>query len=169
MRVKSWVQRFINNTQRPQNQRELGELTAAELQTTEEKIINETQRNAFEDEIRALENNQPLPRRSSLLPLTPVMIKGTLRSNTRLRYSTDLPAEVKFPVILPKKNHVTKLIDKFYHESEGHRMGVNLTNRFHFAVRLYSDNAQMTSKRGENKEVRYEPQASSVTDVLTTF
>ena len=32
-----------------------------------------------------------------------------------------------------------------------------LTNRFHFDVRLYSDNAQMTSKRGENKEVRYEP------------
>ena len=44
-----------------------------------------------------------------------------------------------------------------------------LTNRFHFAVRLYSDNAQMTSKRGENKEIRYEPQASSVADVLTTF
>ena len=44
-----------------------------------------------------------------------------------------------------------------------------LTNRFLFAVRLYSDNAQMTSKRGENKEVRYKPQASSVTDVLTTF
>ena len=41
----------------------------------------------------------------------------------------------------------------------------NLTNRFHFAVRLYSDNAQMTSKHAENKEVR----ASSVTDVLTTF
>ena len=47
--------------------------------------------------------------------------------------------------------------------------GRYLTNRFHFAVRLYSDNAQMTSKRGENKEVRYEPQASSVTDVLTKF
>ena len=44
-----------------------------------------------------------------------------------------------------------------------------LTNRFHFAVRLYSDNAQMTSKHGKNKEVRYEPQASSVTDVLTMF
>ena len=127
VRVKSWVQRFINNSQRPQNQRELGELTAAELQTTEEKIIKEAQRNAFEAEIRALENNQPLPRRSSLLPLTPVMIEGTLRSNTRLRYSTDLPAEVKFPDILPKKNHVTKLIVKFYHESEGHRMGVSYT------------------------------------------
>ena len=44
-----------------------------------------------------------------------------------------------------------------------------LTNRFHFAVRLYSANAQMTSKRGESKEVRYEPQASIVTDLLTTF
>ena len=27
----------------------------------------------------------------------------------------------------------------------------------------------MTSKRGENKEGRYEPQVSRVTDVLTTF
>ena len=28
-----------------------------------------------------------------------------------------------------------------------------VTNRFHFAVCLYSDNAQMTSKHGKNKEV----------------
>ena len=32
---------------------------------------------------------------------------------------------------------------------------VHLTNRFHFSVRLYSDNAQMTSKRDENKELIY--------------
>jgi len=36
-------------------------------------------------------------------------------------------------------------------------------------VNVYSDNAQMTSKRGKNKEVRYEQQARSETDVLTTF
>ena len=61
-------------------------------------------------------------------------------------------------------------IAKFEFERENEmNSGSYLTNRFHFAVRLYSDNAQMTSKRGENKEVRYEPQASSVTDVLTTF
>jgi len=41
--------------------------------------------------------------------------------------------------------------------------------RFHLAVLVYSDNARMTSKRCKNKEVRHEPQASSVTDVLTTF
>ena len=56
-----------------------------------------------------------------------------------------------------------------YQSTDARQNGIYLTNRFHFAVRLYSDNAQMTSKRGENKEVRYEPQASSVTDVLTTF
>ena len=38
-----------------------------------------------------------------------------------------------------------------------------LTNTFHLAVRVYSDDAQMTSKHGKNKEVGYEPQASSVT------
>ena len=60
----------------------------------------------------------------------------------------------------------------WFHISTFPYMSYLLLNRFHFAVRLYSDdsdNAQMTSKRGENKEVRYEPQASSVTDVLTTF
>ena len=57
------------------------------------------------------------------------MIEGILRPNTRLRYSTDLSAKVKFPVILQKKNHVTKLIVKCYHKgaSEGHRMGVKYT------------------------------------------
>ena len=74
-----------------------------------------------------MENNQPLPRRSSPLSLTPIMIEETLRSNTRLRYSNDLPVEVKFPFILPRKNHVTKMIVKYYLESEGHRMGVNYT------------------------------------------
>ena len=57
----------------------------------------------------------------------------------------------------------------YFCNKEGVLIVFYLTNRFHFAVRLYSDNAQMTSKCGENKEVRYEPQASSVTDVLTTF
>ena len=40
--------------------------------------------------------------------------------------------------------------------------------RFHFAVRLYStDDTQMTSKRGENKEVRYEPAADEWRDLCS--
>ena len=37
------------------------------------------------------------------------------------------------------------------------------------ALCVHSDSAQMTLKCGKDKEIRYEPQASSVTDVLTAF
>ena len=33
---------------------------------------------------------------------------------------------------------------------------VNLTNRFHVAVRLFSNRSQMTSKCGKNKKVAHE-------------
>ena len=45
----------------------------------------------------------------------------------------------------------------------------DLTNRFHVAVRLFSNRAQMTSKCGKNKKVAHEAIAERVTDVLTTF
>ena len=46
---------------------------------------------------------------------------------------------------------------------------VDLTNRFHVAVRLFSNRSQMTSKCGKNKKVAHEAIAECVTDVLTTF
>ena len=46
---------------------------------------------------------------------------------------------------------------------------LSLTNRFHVAVRLFSNRSQMTSKCGKNNEVAHEPQAECVTDVFTTF
>ena len=47
--------------------------------------------------------------------------------------------------------------------------GFSLTNRFHVAVRLFSNRSQMTSKCGKNKKVAHEAIAECVTDVLTTF
>ena len=43
-----------------------------------------------------------------------------------------------------------------------------LTNRFHVAVRLFSNRWQMTSKCGKNKQVAHEAMAECVADVLTT-
>ena len=40
-----------------------------------------------------------------------------------------------------------------------------LTNRFHVAVRLFSNRSQMTSKCGKNKKVAHEAIAECVTDV----
>jgi len=45
----------------------------------------------------------------------------------------------------------------------------SLTNRFHVAVRLFSNRSQMTSKCGKNKKVAHEAIAECVTDVLTPF
>ena len=46
---------------------------------------------------------------------------------------------------------------------------VHLTNRFHVAVRLFSNRSQMTSKCGKNKKVAHEAIAECVTDVLKHF
>ena len=46
---------------------------------------------------------------------------------------------------------------------------MNLTNRFHVAVLLFSNRSQMTSKCGKNKKSDTRGVAASVTDVLTTF
>ena len=46
---------------------------------------------------------------------------------------------------------------------------IYLTNRFHVAVRLFTNRSQMTSKCDKNKKVAHEAIAECVTDVLTTF
>ena len=45
---------------------------------------------------------------------------------------------------------------------------VSLTNRIRFAVRLFSNKSQMTSKCGKNKKVAHDAIAECVTDILTT-
>ena len=44
-----------------------------------------------------------------------------------------------------------------------------LSNRFHVAVRLFSNRSHMTPKCGKNKKVAHEAVAECVNDVLTTF
>ena len=43
-----------------------------------------------------------------------------------------------------------------------------LTNRFHVAVRLFSNRSQTTSKCGKNKKVAHEAVAECVTDVTAS-
>ena len=123
VRVRSWVRRFIKNCRVLSDRRLKGELTASELQDTELEIIREQ----FNEEITAIATGKELLKRSPLLPLTPILQAGILRANTRLRQSDDLAEETKFPIIIPKKHPVTRLIVKYHHEIEGHEMGVNYT------------------------------------------
>ena len=108
VRVTGWINRFLQflaNVRKHQNGRVRGELTPRELRQAEAQIIKTTQQQCFPDEIQALKDNKPLTKKSTLLKITPKLYGGLVRSNTRLRYSDDLPEETKFPIIL-QKNHI---------------------------------------------------------------
>ena len=111
----------------PAEQREKGELKPLELQNAEEFIIREVQSKVYAAEVEPLRRNEESLRGSTLTPFNPVLVNGILRSHTRLRHADDLPYDVKCPIILPKRNHVTGLIVKYYHELEGHQMGLKYT------------------------------------------
>ena len=48
-----------------------------------------------------------------------------MRCDGRLKYAEFLPQDARFPIILPRKNCVTKLIVKHYHEKDNHPGGTN--------------------------------------------
>ena len=121
------MRRFADNCRKPAEQREKGELKPLELQNAEEFIIREVQSKVYSAEIEPLRRNKEILRGSTLAPFNPVLVNGILRSNTGLRHADDLPYDVKCPIILPKRNHVTGLIVKYYNELEGHQMGLDYT------------------------------------------
>ena len=82
MRVTSWINRFLANVGKYQNDRACGKLTPRELRQAEEQIIKAAQRECFPHEIQALKDNKPLPNKSTLLKITPKLCGGLLRSNT---------------------------------------------------------------------------------------
>ena len=125
---ENWkLRRFTDNCRKSAEQREKGELKPLELQNAEEFIIREVQSKVYAAEVEPLRRNEESLRGSTLTPFNPVLVNGILRSHTRLRHADDLPYDVKCQIILPKRNHVTGLIVKYYHELEGHQMGLKYT------------------------------------------
>ena len=62
---------------------------------------------------------------------------------------------IKYDIMVFSPIGVTQELKKIY-----------LTNRFHVAVRLFSNRSQMTSKYGKNKKVAHEAIAECITDLL---
>jgi len=120
-RTLARVLRFPGNCLSPPEQRELGALSKEELLASEQHLINTAQEQAFKDEIKALKKGKGISESSKLLPLNPIIDQyGILRCNGRLCYADCLPWESRFPIILPKDHHITKLIIKECHEQTLH-------------------------------------------------
>ena len=125
--------------QRKSNLKEpMDRLTAEEFKEAESLMIRTVQQQHFpkelnilheennrEDELSRMQKNEL--KKSSIYRLNPfVDPKGILRVGGRLRRS-DVKYEEKHPVILPKRNHLSKLAIMFHHERT-HHQGRLITN-----------------------------------------
>ena len=126
MRVRAWVGRFVNNCRIHINKKSYWELGCQEIADTEIEIIKKAQQEAFHEDHNALVKQKALPTNSKLLSLKPVLDEDALlRSDGRLHYADYLPFDARFPVILPRKNSVTRLIVKSFHEGSNQSAGDN--------------------------------------------
>ena len=127
-RTQAWIYRFLDNCRLPKARRTTSELTPEEIADAEVQLIKAAQRESFKEEYSALSSLKELPRNSKLLALKPTLDEdGLLRSDSRLVNADYLPYDTRFPIILPRKNWITKLIVKAFHEKGNHRLGTNQT------------------------------------------
>ena len=111
-----------------------------ELQNAERKIVKSVQREAFQRETNLLRPNAErisqdrtsrkiVKKASTLYKMGPFLDNdGVLRVGGRLR-NAEIPAAAKYPVVLPRKGHVTRLIFSHYHDSIYHQ-GRGMTHWF---------------------------------------
>jgi len=94
----------------PNFSRIIGELTVNEIIDSEKQMIKNAQKEAFLDEFVALLKAKPLPTTSRLLKLCPKLDEDSLmRCDSRLQYAEFLPYDVIYPIILPRRNYITKM------------------------------------------------------------
>ncbi|XP_070851400.1 uncharacterized protein [Drosophila suzukii] len=94
-------------------------LSFEEIQAAHILCLQEAQICFMEDR-KLLTENKPLYSRSQLLKLSPIICKdGLLRVGGRLDNS-QLPADVKHPILLPKSNRITRMILEHEHTTNLH-------------------------------------------------
>ena len=136
VRLQARVMRVIYNMKYPKDRVTGKELNPEEITDAEEDVLRLAQCEAFNPEYVALASGKSLPRGSPLAKLNPRLdSQGIIRCDGRLTFAEHLPYDVRFPIILPRKHWVTKLIVKHYHEKANHSAGTNfilsqLSSRF---------------------------------------
>lgn len=122
LRIVGWILRFINNASKTKENKK-GDLDIIELNKSKLKLLTYVQNQVFFQEIKDLEKAGIVSKGSPLAKLTPFIGKDNLlRVKGRLQFS-DLSAEEKHPIILPR-THLTQLLVTFQHKLMKHA-GVN--------------------------------------------
>ena len=115
VRTFGWVRRFLNNCKLLNEDREKRHtLSVRELKDSETWWIKKAQTEGFPEEKTDSCLTRFNPKEDD---------DGLLRADGRLRSSSDLPYDVKHPIILPKDHTVTHLIATSTHEQLAHGSG----------------------------------------------
>ncbi|XP_063357962.1 uncharacterized protein LOC134647540 [Cydia amplana] len=115
-RATATVLAFIDRCKGTQSQVDCGTMERAER-----LLIQHAQTESFGEDIATIKNGKPLHRSSRLLSLSPVLDEhGLLRASGRIDAVTDVPIDVKRPVILDGRHQVSKLIVRDYHVRLAH-------------------------------------------------
>ena len=124
--IHARVRRALHNMSKRGSRQTSKALLPCEIREAEAEVVRSCQREAFPGEYKALVTGKPIPTKSSLMKLNPVLDEeGCIRSNGRLQFAEYLPYDVRFPMILPRGHCVTKLIVKHYHEQANHTAGTS--------------------------------------------
>ena len=102
-----------------------GDLQLKELQDSTQEILRYVQREAFAEDITALQTGKHVSSSSKIKRLSPILVDGLLRVGGRLERAP-VEYEARHALILPKDGHVTDLIIRSSHCLEGHG-GINHT------------------------------------------
>lgn len=115
IRSVAYIHRFIKNCRNPSN-KTLGILFPTELKAAELVVLRTTQQHMFAEELDLLNSGQTLPKKNRLNSLSPFIdTEGLIRVGGRLsnsHYSFD----VKHPILLCAKHHITQILFSKYHK-----------------------------------------------------
>ena len=127
VRVFSWVNRFVASCKSKLHRKKTSVLSTEELQDSETMLILNAQMKHFSEEYKCLQKGQSLSSKSKLSPLNvKIDENGIMRCNTRIVHAQFLPFDTRYPIVLPRKSSVTRLLVKHYHEA-GNHYGTNQT------------------------------------------
>lgn len=126
-RSQAFVLRFINNCKvkcgLSTGVLQKGPLIRCEYIAAQNCLFKRCQEESFPEEVSCLRMSPPmsLPKSSTIYKDSPFMdASGVIRSNSRLSNAIDIPANLRWPIILPKKHDITLLIINHYHRKYHH-------------------------------------------------
>nr|XP_037875903.1 uncharacterized protein LOC119630464 [Bombyx mori] len=124
-RVTAWILRCITNMS-AKRKSEAPYLTTTELTAARKIIIKHIQQIQFNQEYKQLLKNENVSKRSAIMKLNPYLDEDKIiRVGGRLQNS-NLPAEMKNPIIIPHKGRLTQLLIEYSHLTTLHG-GARLT------------------------------------------